>query len=351
MGPGARLPVPSVPVRSRCVSQGTRPTSMCRQRPGPTGARGKPLARTWVGSARCPSCSEKVQVPASPVCSWWPPSHGRHGPGWTWPAPRLGGRPSGRGSAAGQVPGPASLRRHHKAAEGGRRGAPAGLPPPRAAGLRRAGAMAEGGELMSRLVSENADLKRQVRLLKENQMLKRLLSESCPERGRGAREPPLPRAPAYPEDGSPGAAGEARRPAPPSARAPPRQAWRPPRNTAGRPGTRAGGRIRRRRARRRCRRGPWVAQALALSPSRRPSVPASGACRVPLTHRGAGPRARRPPGALPGAVGGLGGSVEPHPARLQRLAGQRALLGRSRERASRCGAWPGGAGSGGTRAP
>ncbi|XP_015999039.2 speriolin-like protein [Rousettus aegyptiacus] len=66
--------------------------------------------------------------------------------------------------------------------------------------------MAEGSELMSRLVSENADLKRQVRLLKENQMLKRLLSESCPERGRGAREPLLPRAPAYPEDGSPGAA-------------------------------------------------------------------------------------------------------------------------------------------------
>lgn len=78
--------------------------------------------------------------------------------------------------------------------------------------------MAEGSELMSRLVSENADLKRQVRLLKENQMLKRLLSESCPERGRGAREPLLPRAPAYPEDGSPGAAGEA----------PPCRAWRPP---------------------------------------------------------------------------------------------------------------------------
>lgn len=74
--------------------------------------------------------------------------------------------------------------------------------------------MAEGGELMSRLVSENADLKRQVRLLKENQMLKRLLSESCPERGRGAREPLLPRAPAYPEDCSPGAAGEARAPCP-----------------------------------------------------------------------------------------------------------------------------------------
>lgn len=69
--------------------------------------------------------------------------------------------------------------------------------------------MAEGSELMSRLVSENADLKRQVRLLKENQMLKRLLSESCPERGCGAHEPLLPRAPAYPEDGSPGAAGEA----------------------------------------------------------------------------------------------------------------------------------------------
>lgn len=69
--------------------------------------------------------------------------------------------------------------------------------------------MAEGSELMSRLVSENADLKRQVRLLKENQMLKRLLSESCPERGRGACEHLLPRAPAYPEDGSPGAAGEA----------------------------------------------------------------------------------------------------------------------------------------------
>lgn len=71
-------------------------------------------------------------------------------------------------------------------------------------------AMAEGNELMNRLMSENADLKKQVRLLKENQMLKRLLSESCPEScGRGSRDLLFPKAPAYPEDCSPGTAGEA----------------------------------------------------------------------------------------------------------------------------------------------
>ncbi|KAG8516571.1 Speriolin-like protein [Galemys pyrenaicus] len=69
--------------------------------------------------------------------------------------------------------------------------------------------MAEGGELMSRLVSENAELKKQVRLLKENQMLRRLLSESCPDgcghggRELGARELLFPKAPAYPEACSP----------------------------------------------------------------------------------------------------------------------------------------------------
>ncbi|XP_011809634.1 PREDICTED: speriolin-like protein [Colobus angolensis palliatus] len=62
--------------------------------------------------------------------------------------------------------------------------------------------MAEGGELMSRLLSENADLKKQVRLLKENQMLRRLLSQSCQEGGGHDLLPP--RAPAYPEAGSPG---------------------------------------------------------------------------------------------------------------------------------------------------
>ncbi|XP_023396780.2 speriolin-like protein [Loxodonta africana] len=67
--------------------------------------------------------------------------------------------------------------------------------------------MAEGSELMNRLMSENADLKKQVRLLKENQMLKRLLSESCQESGgRAARELLLPRAPSYPEACSPGGA-------------------------------------------------------------------------------------------------------------------------------------------------
>ena len=70
--------------------------------------------------------------------------------------------------------------------------------------------MAEGNELMNRLMSENADLKKQVRLLKENQMLKRLLSESCQEScGRGSRDILFPKAPAYPEDCSPGTAGEA----------------------------------------------------------------------------------------------------------------------------------------------
>lgn len=87
--------------------------------------------------------------------------------------------------------------------------------------------MAEGSELMNRLMSENADLKKQVRLMKENQMLKRLLSESCQEScSRGGREPLFPRGPAYPEACSPGCAGEARpRPAPPH---PPRvHAWSP----------------------------------------------------------------------------------------------------------------------------
>uniref|UniRef100_A0A8D0MAR5 Spermatogenesis and centriole associated 1 like n=1 Tax=Sus scrofa TaxID=9823 RepID=A0A8D0MAR5_PIG len=68
--------------------------------------------------------------------------------------------------------------------------------------------MAEGSELMKRLMSENADLKKQVRLLKENQMLKRLLSESCQEPcGRGSRELLFPKAPAYPEACSPGSTG------------------------------------------------------------------------------------------------------------------------------------------------
>lgn len=71
-------------------------------------------------------------------------------------------------------------------------------------------AMAEGSELMNRLMSENADLKKQVRLMKENQMLKRLLSESCQERcGLGGRDLLYPKAPAYPEAHSPGSAGEA----------------------------------------------------------------------------------------------------------------------------------------------
>ncbi|XP_029338706.1 speriolin-like protein isoform X2 [Mus caroli] len=68
--------------------------------------------------------------------------------------------------------------------------------------------MAEGSELMSRLMSENADLKKQVRLLKENQMLKRLLSESCQEScGRGSRDLLYPKVPTYPEACSPGNGG------------------------------------------------------------------------------------------------------------------------------------------------
>ncbi|KAK2089691.1 hypothetical protein P7K49_032357 [Saguinus oedipus] len=62
--------------------------------------------------------------------------------------------------------------------------------------------MAEGGELMSQLLSENADLKKQVCLLKENQMLRRLLSQSCQD--GGGRDLLPQRAPAYPEAGSPG---------------------------------------------------------------------------------------------------------------------------------------------------
>ncbi|XP_063080747.1 speriolin-like protein isoform X2 [Cavia porcellus] len=67
--------------------------------------------------------------------------------------------------------------------------------------------MAEGSELMNRLMSENADLKKQVRLLKENQMLKRLLSESCQDGGRGARDLLFPKTPPYPEACSPGSGG------------------------------------------------------------------------------------------------------------------------------------------------
>ncbi|XP_027440539.1 speriolin-like protein isoform X3 [Zalophus californianus] len=68
--------------------------------------------------------------------------------------------------------------------------------------------MAEGSELMNRLMSENADLKKQVRLMKENQMLKRLLSESCQERcGLGSRDLLFTKVPTYPEDCSPGSAG------------------------------------------------------------------------------------------------------------------------------------------------
>ncbi|XP_031824162.1 speriolin-like protein isoform X3 [Sarcophilus harrisii] len=71
--------------------------------------------------------------------------------------------------------------------------------------------MAEGNELMNRLMSENADLKKQVRLMKENQMLKRLLNESCHEnsnRNRDARDNRdfiFPKVPGYPEACSPGA--------------------------------------------------------------------------------------------------------------------------------------------------
>ncbi|XP_040842701.1 speriolin-like protein [Ochotona curzoniae] len=65
--------------------------------------------------------------------------------------------------------------------------------------------MAEGSELMSRLMSENADLKKQVRLLKENQMLKRLLSESCQDTcGHGGRDLLFPKTNMYPEACSPG---------------------------------------------------------------------------------------------------------------------------------------------------
>ncbi|XP_025719282.1 speriolin-like protein isoform X3 [Callorhinus ursinus] len=68
--------------------------------------------------------------------------------------------------------------------------------------------MAEGSELMNRLMSENADLKKQVRLMKENQMLKRLLSESCQERcGLGSRDLLFTKVPTYPENCSPGSAG------------------------------------------------------------------------------------------------------------------------------------------------
>nr|XP_008529620.1 PREDICTED: LOW QUALITY PROTEIN: speriolin-like protein [Equus przewalskii] len=67
--------------------------------------------------------------------------------------------------------------------------------------------MAEGSELMNRLMSENADLKKQVRLMKENQMLRRLLSESCQEScSRGGHDLLFPKAPTYPEDCSPGSA-------------------------------------------------------------------------------------------------------------------------------------------------
>ncbi|XP_012635520.2 speriolin-like protein [Microcebus murinus] len=67
--------------------------------------------------------------------------------------------------------------------------------------------MAERSELMSRLMSENADLKKQVRLLKENQMLKRLLNESCQEScGRTGRDLLFPKAPGYPEACSPASA-------------------------------------------------------------------------------------------------------------------------------------------------
>ena len=82
---------------------------------------------------------------------------------------------------------------------------PWGRGPTRDSGL----AMAEGSELMNRLMSENADLKKQVRLMKENQMLKRLLSESCQEScGRGGRDFLVPKVPAYPEACSPGSTGE-----------------------------------------------------------------------------------------------------------------------------------------------
>ncbi|XP_036625289.1 speriolin-like protein isoform X2 [Trichosurus vulpecula] len=80
--------------------------------------------------------------------------------------------------------------------------------------------MAEGNELMNRLMSENADLKKQVRLMKENQMLKRLLSESCHENSgrnrdcRDNRDFIFPKVPGYPEACSPGAGGPALSPEP-----------------------------------------------------------------------------------------------------------------------------------------
>lgn len=70
-------------------------------------------------------------------------------------------------------------------------------------------AMAEGSELVNRLMIENADLRKQVRLMKENQMLKRLLSESCQEScGRGGCDLLIPKASAYPEACLPCSAGE-----------------------------------------------------------------------------------------------------------------------------------------------
>ncbi|KAJ8793649.1 hypothetical protein J1605_003657 [Eschrichtius robustus] len=91
-------------------------------------------------------------------------------------------------------------------------GAPlgSGFPPPWGHGPHMSPedtAMAEGSELTNRLMSENADLKKQVRLMKENQMLKRLLSESCQEScGRGGRGLLMPKAPACPEACSAGSA-------------------------------------------------------------------------------------------------------------------------------------------------
>lgn len=107
----------------------------------------------------------------------------------------------------------AALRRHHKAAEVGPGTPRPGLyfhlhgatDPP----VSRGEAMAEGSELMNRLMSENADLKKQVRLLKENQMLKRLLSESCQDSCSHGSRDLFPKAP-YPEEAcSPGGGGEA----------------------------------------------------------------------------------------------------------------------------------------------
>lgn len=108
-----------------------------------------------------------------------------------------------------------SLRRHHKAVEVG-----PGTPRPGLyfhlhgaadAPVSSGVAMAEGSELMNRLMSENADLKKQVRLLKENQMLKRLLNESCQDScGHGSRDLLYTKGPSYPEETcSPGSGGEA----------------------------------------------------------------------------------------------------------------------------------------------